>query len=173
VRSPSHHRNRPRRQPQAAATESASCDDPAVIWVLRHGDAEDEAADDASRRLTEKGEGQALAAGRALAALGAELDTCLASPKLRAAETARLACASLGLEVEQTEALRGGDVDLDDLTAGRGAVLVVGHEPDLSRAVQRATGARIELKKGGLAALERGTMLVLLRPAEVSEIGSA
>ena len=91
-----------------------------MIWVLRHGDAEDAAADDASRRLTGKGEDQARAAGRALAAVGAEPDACLTSPKLRAAETARLACESLGVAVEQTETLRGGDVDLDDLTAGRG-----------------------------------------------------
>jgi len=143
-----------------------------VIWVLRHGDAEDEGTDDASRRLTEKGEDQARAAGQALAAIGAELDACLTSPKLRAADTARLACEPLGLAVEQTEMLRGGDVDLDDLAAGRGGVLVVGHEPDLSRAVQRATGARVELKKGGLAGIERGVLLALLRPAEVAKIAS-
>ena len=144
-----------------------------MIWVLRHGDAEDEAADDASRRLTEKGEGQARAAGAALAALVAEFDACLSSPKIRAAETARLACEPLGVAVEQTDALRGGDVDLDDLATGRGEVLVVGHEPDLSRAIQHATGARIELKKGGLAAIDRGTLLALLRPAEISRIASA
>jgi phosphohistidine phosphatase len=138
-----------------------------VIWVLRHGDAEQAAADDASRRLTEKGETQSRAAGAALAALGVELDACLSSPKVRAAATARLVCEALGLEVEETEALRGGDVDLAELAAGRGEVLVVGHEPDLSRAIQLATGARVELKKGGMAALEPGTLLALLRPRQV------
>jgi phosphohistidine phosphatase len=138
-----------------------------VIWVLRHGDAEDEADDDASRRLTEKGERQSRAAGAALLAMGATLDTCLSSPKVRAAATARLACESLAIEVEETDALRGGDVDLEALTAGRGDVLVVGHEPDLSRAIQLATGARVELKKGGMAALEAGTLLALLRPRHV------
>jgi phosphohistidine phosphatase len=138
-----------------------------VIWVLRHGDAEDEAADDASRRLTEKGERQSRAAGVALAALGVELDACLSSPKVRAAATARLACEALGLEVEESEALRGGDVDLEALAAGRGEILIVGHEPDLSRAIQLATGARVELRKGGMAALEPGTLLTLLRPRQV------
>jgi phosphohistidine phosphatase len=143
-----------------------------VIWVLRHGDAEDEADDDASRRLTAKGERQARAAGAALAALGAGLDGCLTSPKVRAAQTAQLACEPLGVEVEETPALRGGDVDLEALAAGRGDVLIVGHEPDLSRAIQRASGARVELKKGGIAALESGTLVTLLRPAQVRAIAA-
>jgi phosphohistidine phosphatase len=141
-----------------------------MIWLLRHGDAESEAADDAARRLTEKGERQSRAAGAALARLGVELDVCLTSPKVRAEQTARLACRELGVEVEKSEALRGGDIDLEELAAGRGEVLVVGHEPDLSRAIQRSTGARVELKKGAIAALEPGTLLALLRPAHVKLI---
>ncbi len=61
-----------------------------MVYLLRHGDAEDANGDDAARRLTPKGERQARAAGLALAALGAEIDACLASPKARATETARL-----------------------------------------------------------------------------------
>jgi phosphohistidine phosphatase SixA len=37
-----------------------------MIWLLRHGDAEEAAEDDAARRLTESGKRQAEAAGRAL-----------------------------------------------------------------------------------------------------------
>ena len=66
-----------------------------MIYLLRHGDAEDGSGDDAARRLTEKGERQAQAAGQALKAMGAEIDACLASPKVRAADTARLACEAL------------------------------------------------------------------------------
>ena len=70
-----------------------------VIWLLRHGEAAD-GSPDAERPLTEKGEEQSRAAGAALAALGVELDACLASPKVRAADTARLACEQLeGVEV--------------------------------------------------------------------------
>ena len=149
---------------------SASCDDPTVIWLLRHGDAEDSAADDASRRLSSKGERQSLAAGRALAALGVEIEHCLTSPKVRAADTARIACEELGLSYEETEALRGGDFDPLELAAGYDSVLLVGHEPDFSRAVQLATGARVDLKKGGIAAIDDATLVSLLRPAQIRRI---
>ena len=141
-----------------------------MIWLLRHGDAEDEASDDASRRLTEKGERQARAAGRALEALGVELDCCLSSPKLRALDTARIACDPLGVEVEVSDALRGGDFDPGELAAGRGEVLLVGHEPDFSRAIQLATGGRVEMKKGGLAAIDGPVLTALLRPGQIKRI---
>ena len=138
-----------------------------MIWLLRHGDAADHAADDASRPLTGKGKRQARTAGAALAALGAGIDACLTSPKLRAVETARLACEPLGIEPEMSEALRGGDFDPEELGAGRGTVLLVGHEPDFSRAVQLLTGGRVEMKKGGLAAIDGKTLVSLLRPAQI------
>ena len=141
-----------------------------MIWLLRHGDAEDEASDDASRRLTEKGERQARAAGRALEALGVELDCCVSSPKLRALDTARIACDPLGVEVEVSDALRGGDFDPGELAAGRGEVLLVGHEPDFSRAIQLATGGRVEMKKGGLAAIDGPVLTALLRPEQIKRI---
>jgi phosphohistidine phosphatase len=141
-----------------------------VIWLLRHGDAEGRAADDASRPLTAKGQRQAVAAGVALATLEAGIETCLASPKVRAIDTARIACEALGIEPETREELRGGDFDPEELAAGRGTVLLVGHEPDFSRAVQIATGARVEMKKGGLAAIEGPTLIALLRPAQLRRI---
>lgn len=141
-----------------------------MIYLLRHGDAEDGDGDDAARRLTAKGEGQAEAAGRALAALGAEIDACLTSPKVRAAETARLACQSLGLEPELAEELRGGPFDSPGLTAGRGNVLLVGHEPDFSSEVARLTGAKVKLRKGGLAIVDGNTLITLLRPKDLLAI---
>lgn len=144
-----------------------------MIYLLRHGDAEDGAGDDASRRLTAKGERQAEAAGRALAALGAELDACLASPKLRAAETARLTCAALGLEPETAAELRGGGFDALFLATGRGEVLLVGHEPDLSHEVRRLTGANAKLRKGGLAIVDGSTLVALLRPGDLAAIAAS
>jgi len=144
-----------------------------MIWLLRHGEAEDSAADDAARRLTPKGERQARAAGAALAALGVEIDACLTSPKVRALDTARLACEPLRIEPEVAEELRGGDFDPAALAAGRGDVLLVGHEPDFSRAIQVATGAHAQLKKGGLAALDGRLLLSLLRPAQIKRIAAA
>jgi phosphohistidine phosphatase len=141
-----------------------------VIYLLRHGEAEDRTGDDAARRLTEKGERQARNAGRALAALGVGIDACLASPKVRALETARLACEALGVEVEVTEALRDGRFDALDLAAGRGNVLLVGHEPDFSAEVGRLTGANAAMKKGGLAVVDGSTLVALLRPKELKRI---
>jgi phosphohistidine phosphatase len=137
------------------------------IWLLRHGDAEDGGGDDAARRLTSKGEAQARAAGRALAALGVEIETCLTSPKVRALDTARLACEPLGVEPEESAALRGGAFDPHVLAAGRGETLLVGHEPDFSQAIGAATGANVELKKGGLAAIDGSVLLRLLRAPEL------
>jgi phosphohistidine phosphatase len=141
-----------------------------VIYLLRHGDAEDGSGDDAVRRLTKKGERQAEAAGRALARLGAQIDACLASPRVRAAETARLVCQALRVEPEIAEELRGGPFDSLGLAAGRGNVLLVGHEPDFSSEVARLTGARVKMRKGGLAIVESGTLVGLLRPKDLAAI---
>jgi phosphohistidine phosphatase len=143
-----------------------------LVYLLRHGDAEDGGGGDDARRLTAKGERQARAAGRALAALDAGIDACLASPKVRAAETARLACKWLDLEPETAAELRGGGFDALSLAAGRGDILLVGHEPDFSDEVARLTGARAKLRKGGLAIVDGSTLVALLRPADLKAIGA-
>jgi phosphohistidine phosphatase len=145
-----------------------------VIYLLRHGAAEEGRGDDAARRLIAKGERQARAAGRALAALGAEIDACLTSPKRRAAETARLACEALAVDPETSEELRGGPFDSLALVAGRGeGVLLVGHEPDFSGEVGRLTGANVKLRKGGLAIVDGSTLVALLRPVDLAAIAAA
>jgi len=138
-----------------------------VIWLLRHGDAAD-GSPDAERPLTEKGEEQARAAGRALKTLGVKPAACLTSPKVRAADTARLACEELGIEPQLEPKLAGGPFDPEALAAGLGDdVLLVGHDPDFSMAVHSLTGAQVSMKKGGLAAVEKGELKVLLRPVEI------
>jgi phosphohistidine phosphatase len=142
-----------------------------LIWLLRHGEAEDgEGKPDEERELTEKGRRQSELAGGALANLGVKLDACLTSPKVRALDTARLACESLGVEVEVDERLKGGDFDPLELAAGRGEVMLVGHEPDFSRAVAAVTGSRVKLKKGGLAAIDEHLLHVLMRPNDLAAI---
>jgi phosphohistidine phosphatase len=141
-----------------------------VIWLLRHGDAE-RGSPDAERPLTDKGRRQARAAGAALRELGVEIDACLTSPKKRAAETAVLACGPLGVEPQDEPKLAGGRFDPVELAAGNGdEVLLVGHEPDFSNAVRDLTGADVDLKKGGLAAVDGGELRVLVRPAEIKRI---
>jgi phosphohistidine phosphatase len=142
-----------------------------VIWLLRHGDAEDgEGKPDAERDLTEKGERQSREAGQALKELGVELDVCLTSPKVRARRTAELACEPLDCAVEEDERLAGGDFDPLELAAGRGEVMLVGHEPDFSQAVALATGSRVKMKKGGIAAIDDHVLHALLRPADLKRI---
>jgi phosphohistidine phosphatase len=143
-----------------------------VIYLLRHGEAEDGNGDDSARRLTAKGERQARVAGEALAALKVEIDVCLASPKVRAAETARLACQTLGLEPETALELRGGAFDALSLTVGRGDVLLVGHEPDFSDEIARLTGAKAKLRKGGLAVIDGTILVALMRPLELRAIAA-
>jgi len=142
-----------------------------VIWLLRHGDAEaGDGKPDAERDLTEKGERQSVAAGRALKTLGIALDVCLTSPKVRARRTADLACEPLGVPVEEDDRLAGGDFDPVELAADRGEVMLVGHEPDFSSAVALVTGSRVKMKKGGIAAIDDHILHLLLRPKDLKQI---
>jgi phosphohistidine phosphatase len=151
------------------------------LWLLRHGEAEPHDADaDDARRLTGRGQDQSRVAGRALATLGIEFQHVFTSPKVRALETARLACEALGVEPVEHPPLRVG-FDRDDaleLLAATGddqRVLIVGHEPDFSQVVHDLTGGRIALKKGGVAGLKvggtSGELIVVMRPRELARIG--
>ena len=150
------------------------------LWLLRHGEAEPhDARSDDERRLTDRGSEQSIAAGRALAALGLEFHHVFTSPKVRARDTARLACRAIECEPVEHERLRAG-FDVDDaleLLAAAGddkRVLVVGHDPDFSQVVHDLTGARVALKKGGVAGVRldgrQGELVALLRPRELERI---
>jgi phosphohistidine phosphatase len=150
------------------------------LWLLRHGEAEPhDARSDAERRLTDRGRDQSRTAGRALARLKIEVHLAFTSPKVRARDTALLACEALGIEPIDHAPLAGG-FDVDDakeLLAAAGVdqrVLVVGHEPDFSQVVHDLTGGRIDLKKGGVAAVRldrpRPELIILLRPRELDRI---
>lgn len=144
-----------------------------MIYLLRHGEAERGDGDDAARRLTARGERQSADAGQALARLGVEIDACLTSPKVRSADTARLACRALGIEPEVAADLTGGEFDSGDLAAGRGETMLVGHEPYLSDEIARLTGAKAKLRKGGLAIVDGGTLQALLRPVDLAAIAAS
>lgn len=150
------------------------------LWLLRHGDAEPHGTrEDAARRLTEKGEAQARAAGAALRALGVEFAAVLSSPRVRARATAELAAVGA---VALDRALGGGDYGRREAVAalaGFGAddrLLLVGHEPDFSQLVLDLTGGRVGMKKGGVAGMRlgrgAGELLVLLRPADLRAIAA-
>jgi phosphohistidine phosphatase len=150
------------------------------LWLLRHGDAEPHGArQDADRKLTGKGERQARVAGQALARLGLEFAAVFTSPRVRARDTARLAAEPLKTDPLVHQPLSAGfdAAEARALLAGYGdgaRVLVVGHEPDFSQTVFDLTGGRIDLKKGGIAAVRldgsSGELFDLLRPKELEEI---
>ena len=146
----------------------------AQLWLLRHGEAEPHAPDDDGRDLTARGEEQSRAAGRALAELELVFHAVYTSPKVRARRTAELACEVLGTEPIVHEPLREGFSrrDAEELLSGDQRILVVGHNPDLAQVVHDMTGARIELKKGGVAGLRDSELLALLRPRELARIGA-
>ena len=163
------------------------------LWLLRHGDAEPHGTrEDAERRLTERGEGQAHAAGVALERLHVSFDAALFSPKTRARQTAELAAEHWSEQQRDLLAVYpplAGDFDARQALAelaglpADGRLLLVGHEPDLSGVVGDLTGARPDLKKGGLAVVRLeggaprlgndgvvGELVILLRPRELALI---
>lgn len=140
-----------------------------MLWLLRHAEAADGRPDEA-RPLTPRGLDQARVAGRALARLGVHLDACLSSPKRRAMETAQLACEALELEVVTEPALAGSMYDPERLAAGLGDVMLVGHNPAMSTVLGDMTGARVHLRKGGIAAVQRGELVLVMTPRELHAI---
>jgi phosphohistidine phosphatase len=143
-----------------------------MLWLLRHAEAADGFPDD-ERPLTRRGTAHAEATGRALALLGIHLDACLSSPKVRSLQTAELACEALGVEVTVEPRLSGEPFDANDLVAGLGDVMLVGHDPSFSLTLHDLTGVQARMRKGGLAGIAKGELVTLLRPNELSAIAAA
>ena len=101
------------------------------LWMLRHGEAvPHDSKPDADRELTPRGRRQAEAAGAALAAVSEEFSACYASPKVRAWETAELACAHLNVEPVAEDSLADGFSRVDALALleahGADAIVLAG-----------------------------------------------
>lgn len=142
-----------------------------MLWLLRHAEAADGVPDD-ERPLTERGIREARDAGAALRALGVHIDACLTSPKLRARQTAELACAALDIDAMTEPRLSGEPFDAAELTAGLGDVLLVGHDPSFTLTLHSLTGAQARMRKGGIAAIAKGELVTLMRPKELSAIAA-
>jgi phosphohistidine phosphatase len=127
---------------------------------------------DDERPLTEKGQIQADAVGKALLRLDENIDICLTSPKLRALQTAERVCEPLGIPVRVDPVLAGEPFDVHRLTAGLGDVLLVGHDPSFSLLLHDLTGTQARMKKGGLAAIAKGELVLLLRPSELAAMAA-
>ena len=106
------------------------------LWVLRHGEAEPRANSDPERRLTAHGREQVLRSAAKL--LGQELQVILASPYVRAQQTAALVHEALGfIKPVQTVTWLTPDTDPQDVISeldklGLEHVLLVSHQPLVS-----------------------------------------
>jgi len=131
-----------------------------ILW--RHAAAA-EGGRDLDRKLTAKGHKQAARVAEWLIAQLPSKYTVLSSPARRARETAD----ALGVRYKISERLAPGAAPTDILEAAgwpshKGALIVVGHQPDLGRvAAVLLAGAEAEwsVKKGGLwwlSSRERG-----------------
>lgn len=138
--------------------------EPVELYLLRHADAGDPmtwAGDDAERPLSPKGRRQAKRLGSLLAGIKLRPDVILTSPKLRAADTAKIVGKAVSVKPKKDDRL-GSAVELGDLagllagTEDARRVVLVGHDPDFSTLASSLTGAAIELKKGAIARIDLG-----------------
>jgi phosphohistidine phosphatase SixA len=135
------------------------------LILLRHAEAlpASSGSQDLERPLSPRGEQEALAAGRWLAAHGARPDRLLCSPALRARRTAELAAkavapdGAIGLAGEIYDATPGELLALLDQHADARCVLLVGHNPGIERLVALMVDGRSDEFRGmppaGLAVL--------------------
>src|SRR5262245_15611101 len=147
-----------------------------IIYFLRHASAGTHKADpkkDEKRALDKEGIEQCGMIGRTLAALDVHVDVVISSPLKRAAQTAVLVANEIGHEgkLQFDAALKPAGVweDFSRLLqkyASAEAIMVVGHNPNLSeflgRVIGRRAPAQVDLKKGAVAKLEassKGGML--------------
>ncbi|HTX58220.1 MAG TPA: phosphohistidine phosphatase SixA [Verrucomicrobiae bacterium] len=156
------------------------------LYFLRHGVAPDRETwkgSDEERPLTQAGRERIAREAKRIAQLGLGIEAIVTSPLLRARQTAEIAARKLDLteRLAQDErlALSFDEARLAEVLAsyaGVGSLLLVGHEPSMSRTIGRIVGgAAIELKKGALAGIElaglhppRGTLLLLAPPKLLS-----
>ncbi len=135
-----------------------------ILYFLRHGAAEERSTGgvDRDRRLTADGEAELRAAAAVWRRIQLRPDVVLSSPFPRALRTAELVVEGLGLDDKPVadERLAPGAAwssfaqALAEYPADR-RVMFVGHEPDLSSAIELLTGAAsVRMRKAGVACLE-------------------
>src|SRR6185437_3840173 len=124
--------SKPEEQPMSATPPIAEpIAEPLQLYLLRHADAGDPMAwsgDEAERPLSAKGRRQARRLGSMLADIGWKPDLILTSPKVRAAETARLVGRSVEVKPRDEAKLAAG-FDVNDIGA-----MLAGH-PEARRVV--------------------------------------
>jgi phosphohistidine phosphatase len=140
-----------------------------IVYFLRHANAGERMASpkkDEKRGLDKEGIEQCGYVGRALAALDAQVDAVISSPLKRSTQTASLVGNEMGFEgkLQIEPALRPQATFADfrkmlDKYAKHEAIMVVGHNPNLSEFLGRIVSAAgceaaVELRKGAVAKVE-------------------
>jgi phosphohistidine phosphatase len=162
------------------------------VYLLRHGIAVDPSkpgiARDAERPLTPRGRRRLHQIARAMSALRISFDLILSSPYLRARQTAEIAAKVLKRRKQlkfSGELTPGGNPKMliqavNELRPRPKNILLVGHEPYLSRLIALLTAGNtsleIDFKKGGLCKLETeslrygrcATLVCLLAPRHLA-----
>lgn len=162
------------------------------LYVLRHAIAADRElhARDDERPVTGEGLEKLRKITQAFAGLGVRVDAILSSPFVRARHTAEVVGEALGVVPIIVDALGAGADPGDFLRAiaehasWAAAVMVVGHEPDLSGLISATIsgddGAAVRMKKAGLAKIAlydlgepaHGELQWLLWPKHLVALGS-
>jgi len=140
------------------------------LFLLRHAIAVDpgslSGASDAGRPLSVEGRKKMRSIARGMKALDLSFDLILSSPYARAKETAEIVAHEFGLEAAlefQSLLEVGGDpaalvAEVASRSKGMSDVLLVGHEPQLSKLISYLlsgnSGLSISMKKGGLCKLD-------------------
>ena len=129
------------------------------LYLLRHGRADwpEWSKSDDERPLTAKGKKEMAEVAKLLSRL--EINAViLTSPLPRAQETAEIAGKFLQIEVRVEPALLPGfdRAKLKKLLAefSDESLMLVGHEPDFTRAIFEMTGGETKLAKGGVACID-------------------
>ncbi len=162
------------------------------LYLLRHGIAVDPSAPDfardAERPLTPKGRRRLRQIAEAMGALKISFDLILSSPYVRAKQTAEIVAKAMKRrkKLKFTDELTPGGnprsviEQLNDLRPRPKNILLVGHEPYLSKLIALLTagntGMEIDLKKGSLCKLETeslryarcATLVCLLAPRHLA-----
>jgi phosphohistidine phosphatase len=154
------------------------------VYLLRHAEAEEGMVADFQRELTGQGIRRIRAAARVLKALGVRPAHLYSSPRVRARQTAEIVGEALDVAVKIDEGLDfecGPDVVARLVTGLRpdDEIMLVGHEPGMSATLHALTGARLVMKKGGLARVDvafytsplRGELVWLIAPKVFDVLG--
>ena len=124
------------------------------LFLVRHAHS-DPGDPDSLRPLSKRGRKQALELGERLAPVEPEL--VLASPLLRARETASAIAKATGAELRIDERLAPG-ASADDLVAAidgaRGTVVAVGHQPDCSEIALALGAGERDFPTAGMVEIE-------------------